>query len=103
MILNKTPQLKIPEHLSAFTTALCKLRKLFILVNNEFLPCNYHQIIDEFTCAWCVLWNNFNVSITPKVHIIMDHLADYFDLTNMREVVKGYKSTPFGNLLLMTI
>ena len=40
---------------------------------------------------------------TPKLQIIMDHLADYFDLTNMREVVKGYKSTPFGNSLLMAI
>ena len=97
MILKKIADLKIPAHLAAFTTALQKLRKLFLLVNHDLLPGNYQQVIDEFTSAWCVLSEKYNVSITPKVRIIMDHLADYFDLTNMREVVKN-KFTFIGSL-----
>ena len=39
----------------------------------------YCQVIDNFARAWCNLSKKFNISTTPKIHILTQHLCDYFD------------------------
>ena len=80
-ILKNISRLNIPPHLQAFSQALKKLKTLNMLVNSKSLPYNYDKVIDEFTNAWSELSTKFSVPVTPKIHIICDHLADYFDIT----------------------
>ena len=80
-ILKNISRLNIPPHLEAFSRALKKLKYLHTLVNSKYLPYNYHKIIDEFTHSWVELSAKFSVPVTPKIHIICDHLADYFLIT----------------------
>ena len=53
------------------------------MCNEDYLPCNYVKIIDEFTAAWNSLSLKYSISTTPKIHIIIDHLIDYFDSSEM--------------------
>ena len=80
-ILKNISRLKIPPHLQAFSRAFKNLKYLHILVNSKSLPYNYEKIIDEFTYSWIELSSKFSVPVTPKIHIICDHLADYFQIT----------------------
>ena len=50
-----------------------------ITCNSQVLPHNYCEVIDNFTRSWCNLSTKFNLSTTPKIHILTDHLCDYFD------------------------
>ena len=77
-ILKNISRLKIPPHLQAFSRAFKNLKYLHILVNSKSLPYNYEKIIDEFTYSWIELSSKFSVPISPKIHIIYDHMADFF-------------------------
>ena len=36
-----------------------------------------HEVIEAFSDAYQILTEKFNVSVTNKVHVIIDHLSDY--------------------------
>ena len=40
-------------------------------------------MIDRFRTSWYNLTDEYDISTTPKVHILLDHLEDYFDLSNI--------------------
>ena len=83
MILKKVKQLKIPPELKAFEDFLSNLNSLYIVSNSQLLPHNYCEVIDNFTASWVKLASQFKLSTTPKLHILIDHLCDYFDETNL--------------------
>ena len=83
LILRFIERLRIPSHLKEYKTVLLALRKIHTLCNSDYLPCNYTQTLDQFSDAWFILSSKFNVSTTPKIHIILDHLCDYFDEMEM--------------------
>ena len=56
---------------------------LHAIRNADYLDINYVKYIDEFSTAWCKLTDSHNISTTPKVHIILHHLCDYFDDSEM--------------------
>ena len=72
-------KLNIPDSLIEFKQALLDLKALHITCNSQVLPHNYCEVIDNFTRSWCNLSTKFNLSTTPKIHILTDHLCDYFD------------------------
>ena len=41
-------------------------------------PYYYKNVIDKFSRSYMNLHKEFKITITPKIHIIMDHLADFF-------------------------
>lgn len=49
------------------------------MCNNNHLNHNYVKVIDDFSNSWYKLAHKYNLSTTPKIHIILDHLCDYFD------------------------
>ena len=49
----------------------------------EVLPTNYASIINEFKRAYEIIFVRFRVSITNKLHIVFDHLQDYYDQTRL--------------------
>ena len=83
MILKKVKHLKIPPELKAFEDFLSNLNLLYIVSNSQLLCHNYCEVIDNFTESWVKLASQFKLSTTPKLHIIIDHLCDYFDETNL--------------------
>ena len=69
----------ISNNMSKFENVLVALRKLHHICNKEYLCLNYTKVIDDFTKAWYTLINKYDISIKPKIHIILDQLCDYFD------------------------
>ena len=76
-------RLNIPCNLSEFRDILVALRKLYHVCNDDYLCANYAKVIDDFSRAWYKLRVNHDISTTPKIHIILDHLCDYFDDSEM--------------------
>ena len=83
MILKKVKQLKISPALKAFEDFLSNLNLLYIVSNSQLLPHNYCQVIDSFSRSCLKLSTKFKLSTTPKIHIVLHHLCDYFDETNL--------------------
>ena len=83
MILKNVKQLNIPTGLREFEDFLLNLNSLYIVCNSQLLPHNYCEVIDNFSESWIKLASKFQLSTTPKLHIILHHLCDYFDETNM--------------------
>ena len=82
-ILKNVSRLKIPPHLAEFKDVLIALRKLNSLCNSEYLPANFQKVIDKFSETWYALVDFCGISTPPKVHIILDHLCDYFEDAEM--------------------
>lgn len=53
------------------------------MCSNEIIPENYAFIINRFANAWFVLSDKFNLSTTPKMHIILDHIEEYYSENNI--------------------
>ena len=62
------------------------MNSLYIVSNSQLLSNNYCEVIDNFTESWVKLASKFKLSITSELHIIIDHLCDYFDDTNLKLV-----------------
>ena len=83
-ILKKIEQMKIPDCFKEFKDVLLALKEIHEVCNAQLLSSNYHMVIDRFRSAWFKLTEEYpNISTTPKIHVILDHLEDYFDETNM--------------------
>ena len=65
-----------------FQNILYEIKKMHKLCNEDFLPWNYQKIIDDFRQEWYNLTDAFEVSTIPKIHILLHHVEEYFDLTN---------------------
>ena len=83
MILKNIERLQIPEELVTYKNVLLAIRSLHLVCNSQVLPHNYTEVIDKFSSSWFQLKQKFNISTTPKVHIILDHLEDYFIETDL--------------------
>ena len=82
-ILQNINKLKIPFDLHEYKTVLTSLRDLHKVCNQELLSYRYTEVIDKFSSSWSKLTSNFKISTTPKIHIILTHLEDYFDETEL--------------------
>ena len=76
----------IPAECIEFQTAFEALRDLNWMCSQEVLPENHTSIINRFINKWFILANKFNLSTPPKLHIIIDHLDEYYSDTNLRLV-----------------
>ena len=43
---------------------------------------NHREILQKFKRTWITLMESFSITMPLKVHIIVDHLSDYFELSN---------------------
>ena len=78
--------LNIPPFFSIFKDVFLDLTKMYFLRDKELLPCNYQKTIDDFRSAWFNLTEMFGDSTTSKLHILIDHLEDYFELTDATHI-----------------
>ena len=77
-ILRNIKNLEIPVELNHFENFLVALHKLYITCNQQFMSHN-PKIIDMFRMSWYKLQEKTGISTTPKIHIILDHVEDYFN------------------------
>ena len=68
---------KTDEELLPFANTISSIKLLDELVNKSDLDENYDDVIATFSENYTILNIKFNVSITNKVHIVMDHLTEY--------------------------
>ena len=78
-LLKSINRLNIPTQFKEFTEVLKSLRKLHSICNEDYLCVNYESHIDKFSKCWYKLADKYKISTTPKIHIILNHLCDYFD------------------------
>ena len=83
LILKNVEKLKIPAEFVEFKIMLIALRQLNFMVSQETLPSTYSHVISHFANSWYTLSDKFNLSTSPKCHIILDHLEDYFKETGL--------------------
>ena len=53
------------------------------MISKEVLPDDYKAVINHFSNKWFILSDKFKLSTSPKCHIIIDHLQEYFDATGL--------------------
>ena len=82
-LLRKIEYLQIPDCFKEFKDVFLAIKDIHTLSNQPILSCNYHKVIDNFRQAWYRLRSTYTISTTPKIHILLDHLEDYFDETDM--------------------
>ena len=51
------------------------------MASRKELPSNYAAVINSFKESYNVLVDNFGITTPNKVHLIQDHLEDYYDYT----------------------
>ena len=83
IILRNVHNFKIPQRYIEFENALESLNELNHLISKEMLPNDYVAVINRFSNKWFILSDKFQLSTPPKIHIIIDHLQDYFDATGL--------------------
>ena len=88
-ILQKIHKLNIPIEYKEYKQVLIDLKALHTVCNSNMLPHNYVEVLDKFSSSWQSLKDKFGISTTPKLHIILDHLEDYFNETNRTFLKKG--------------
>ena len=76
-------QIQIPDAFQEFKDVFQSIKDLHFMCNQELLSHDYQRVINEFRSTWYRLTDEYDISTTPKVHILLDHLEDYFDITNM--------------------
>ena len=74
----ETEVVKKDETLLDYIDTLKHLKQLDHLCNSETLNYNYKEVIENFSDSWLKLKENHGTTITNKVHIIMEHLGEYF-------------------------
>ena len=84
-ILKNIENINFPVIFRPFVSALKAHRNVVKLCYEEELPSKntYCEIINELKSAYNILFTKFNVTINNKMHIIFDHLEDYFDHTKL--------------------
>ena len=81
--MKNADKLAIPEEYIEFRRTLFALRDLNEMCSKEILPDNHTAVINHFTNCWYTLADKFNLSTSPKLHIIIDHLDDYYCETKL--------------------
>lgn len=81
IILRNIEKLKIPNELIQFEQCFVNLRDLHEMASRKKLPSDYAAVITRFSDSYNVLVDNFGITTPNKVHLIMDHMKDYYDYT----------------------
>ena len=67
----------LPTEGFPFVEYIQSIKELHNMCISEEFNENYDTIIDEFKCKFDKLYDNFNLPMTLKIHITVDHYSDY--------------------------
>ena len=80
-ILNNLDLLRmyLPQDLHSYVDALESIKNIYQIATAKEVDPDHRVIIENFNEQWKVLMNDHGETMPLKVHIIVDHLSDYFD------------------------
>ena len=81
LILKNIVKLSIPDELVEFKHCLIALDELNVMASRKVLPSDYSAVINKFKDSYNVLVDTFGITTPNKVHLIIDHLEDYYNYT----------------------
>jgi hypothetical protein len=81
-LLRKLPQLRefLPAHLFPFVAVLDQISLIYTISHATSVEKNHLEITKDFKTKWIGLMTTFGINMPLKVHIISEHLSEYFDL-----------------------
>ena len=65
----------------AFVDALRQLKSVYKISHLKEVDPNHREIVKKLEISVMKLHNQFKVPITPKLHIVFEHLPEYFEMT----------------------
>ena len=65
----------------AFVDALRDLKSVYKISHQKEVDPNHREIVKKLEISVIKLHNQFKVPITPKLHIVFEHLPEYFEMT----------------------
>ena len=69
----------LPQYLHSYVDALESIKNIYQIATAKEVDPDHRVIIENFNEQWKVLMNDHSETMPLKVHIIVDHLSDYFD------------------------
>ena len=70
----------LPQRLHTFVEALRQVAIVYQISTATSVVSNHREILQNFKHTWITLMEDFGLTMPLKVHIIVDHLSDYFEL-----------------------
>ena len=64
-----------------FIDAMRDLKEVYRIAHTKDVDPNHREIVKKFENSVMILHKEYKVPITPKLHIIIDHLPEFFDYT----------------------
>ena len=69
----------LPAELHSYVDALESLKTIYQMATAKEVDPNHRILIENFEKQWKVLMDDHGETMPLKVHIIVDHLSDYFE------------------------
>ena len=73
----------LPSEASDFVTFLRSIREVHVLCTEDSLDPNFPQILEKFERNFNCLYDVYKLNMTLKIHIIIHHYFDYFELSGI--------------------
>ena len=82
LILNRLELLRnfLPQNLHTFVDALEQVKDIYRMAHATTVEIDHRERIERFRNTWLTLMEVHEQTMPLKVHIILDHLSDYFEL-----------------------
>ena len=75
---------KLPSEAFPFIEYLQSIKEVHKMCIADVFDENYEILINEFKCKFYKLYEAFKLPMTLKIHVIVDHYADYFQETGKK-------------------
>ena len=70
----------LPQNLHTFVDALEQIKDIYRMAHATTVEIDHREKIELFRNTWLTLMQDHGQTMPLKVHIILDHLSDYFEL-----------------------
>ena len=82
LILSKLDTLRdlLPENLHIFVDALKQVKEIYRIAHATTVEVDHREKIELFRNTWLTLMRDYGQTMPLKIHLILDHLSDYFEM-----------------------
>ena len=82
LVLSKLDLLRdfLPQHLHTFVNALEQIKDIYRMAHATTVEIDHREKIELFRNTWLTLMRDHGQTMPLKIHIILDHLSDYFEM-----------------------
>ena len=82
-LLRKLSELReyLPEELHTFVDMFQDIKEVYTISHAKEVVENHRKLTEKFETRWLSLMTSFGLKMPVKVHIIAEHLSEYFELT----------------------